>query len=99
MIRLLLAVALTETLLTVTAWAADLSDFVGKTVQDQIGGYKLFDVPKVRKNLIGAFGSGRYQRLSLQMEGTGIKSVRDAELGQGCRPECGWNLVAGSPVT
>lgn len=78
--RISLATAVSAALI-VTAWAADLSGFIGKSVQDKVGGYQLFNVP-AKASFVQTFGSVRYQRLLTQMQGDGIKSVTDPELGQ-----------------
>jgi hypothetical protein len=80
--RVGLVIVLLQTAFVVTAWCADLSGFVGKSVQDSVGGYQLFAVPDLKKSFIAAFGSDRYQRILLQMQGDGIKSVADQELGK-----------------
>jgi hypothetical protein len=82
MTRVILASVAFQAALAIAAWAADLSGFVGKTVQDKVGGYQLFNAPNVKKNFVGAFGSTRYAKILDHMQGDGIKTVTDPELGQ-----------------
>jgi hypothetical protein len=82
MIRLIVAITASLAALALPAWGADLNGFVGKTVQDKVAGHHLFDVPDVKKNFIGAFGSARYQKILDQLQGDGIKTISDTELGQ-----------------
>lgn len=81
MLRLISGIGLTQAALLAMAWAADLSGFNGRTVQDKVGGYQLFQVPELKKSFVGAFGSNRYQGLLRQLQGDGIKLVSDSELG------------------
>ena len=77
-----MAIVLLQGVLVVTVWSADLGGFVGKSVQNKVGGYQLFGVPNLKKSFFVAFGSDRYQRIIGQMQGDGIKLVTDPELGK-----------------